>query len=268
MRVLVFGGDKRYEEVVNYLKKANYDVDVSLDIEKINPSIYDGIILPVLGIDDGYKVGSEFLGKDFFVDTKEQVKIFSGIKTKALNSMLTMANRECLYLMQESDVVRQNIVPTVEGILADIIDNTDVTIHDSNIMVIGYGNVGKYLVNVLDNLKANVHIGINQEDDYNHLMSDGKKVFFTNDSLMNAYLRISDIIINTAPSLVLRKEHIPYINDNAYILDIASKPYGIDQDAFNKNNVDFKIYSSIPSKVAPKTAGMILARKIKSKLGG
>lgn len=268
MRVLIFGGDKRYEEVVNYLKKANYDIDISLDLDDIDPSMYDAIVLPVLGIDDGYKVGSKILGEDFFVKTKEQVKIFSGIKTKALDCMLTMANRKCTYLMQEIDVIRQNIVPTVEGIIADIIDNTDVTIHSSNIMVIGYGNVGKYLVKMLENLKANVYIGTNQERDYNNLKSNGKKVFFTNDSLMKAYLKISDIIINTAPSLVLRKEHIPYINNNAYVLDISSKPYGIDQDAFNQNNVDFKIYSSIPSKIAPKTSGMILARKIKSKLGG
>lgn len=267
MKVLIFGGDKRYEQVIKLLEKKN-DVDNVTATTEIDQSIYDVIIFPVLGVDDNYQVAGNLLGKDFLTKTKEGVLIFSGVETTSLKNMLTLANKECFYLMKENDVVKQNVIPTVEGIIADVIQNTDITINKANTMVIGYGNVGRHLVDILEKLGANICVGIKDKNDYEYLKANHKKVFFTNNSLMNAYLRVSDIIINTASSLVLKKEHIPHLKKDTYILDISSKPYGIDQNAMKENNINYKIYPAIPSKVAPKTSGMILARKINSKIGG
>ena len=55
--------------------------------------------------------------------------------------MLEISNRDCTYVMKDPSVICENAVPTVEGIIADVINNTDKTLADSRVLVFGYGNI-------------------------------------------------------------------------------------------------------------------------------
>jgi len=66
----------------------------------------------------------------------------------------------------------------------------------------------------------------------------------------------------------LDKNYIDNINNNAYVLDVSSRPHGIDKEALIKKDINFKIYLGIPSKIAPKTSGLILSKKINHIIGG
>lgn len=46
-------------------------------------------------------------------------------------------------LFERDDVAIYNSIPTAEGTLMLAIQYTDFTIHDSNIMILGFGRVGK-----------------------------------------------------------------------------------------------------------------------------
>lgn len=48
-----------------------------------------------------------------------------------------------------------------------------------------------------------------------------------------------------------------------YILDIASSPYGINQELVKKYNLNYNLYLGIPSKYAPKEASDILLKVLK-----
>ena len=186
-----------------------------------------------------------------------------------LDEILKNGQKKAFFLMKDKEVIKDNVIPTVEGILADIITNTDITIKNANILVIGYGNIGKYLVETLNHLKANTIVSI--KEDYDKYLLDQKNIYniFSNDiQKMNKVLEKTDIIINTVPSLVLDKNYIDNININAYVLDVSSRPHGIDKEALIKKDINFKIYLGIPSKIAPKTSGLILSKKINHIIGG
>lgn len=76
--------------------------------------------------------------------------------------------------------------------------------------------------------------------------------------------KVCDIAINTVPHNIIPEEGVSceYV---PYILDIASSPYGINQELAEKykDKIEYNIYSGIPSKFAPKEASDILLKTLK-----
>ena len=208
------------------------------------------------------------LSDDFLVGSKDNALIFSGIPTPNLSNLLQISNRKCIYMMQDKEVTQCNAIPTVEGIIADVVVNTESTIKDSRILVFGYGNIGKVLVKYLRLLGADVTVAIIDKNDKKILDSSGISSFYSNDvsSLVNSVGSV-DVIVNTVPSTVIDNSLIKYINRDCYVLDIASHPHGIDREVLDELFIKNKLYLGIPGKVAPKTSGKILSRKINSVLG-
>lgn len=71
----------------------------------------------------------------------------------------------------------------------------------------------------------------------------------------------SSIVINTIPSNIIPEDALD-IKNTPYILDIASYPYGINEELIKKHNkkINYKLYLGIPSKYAPKKASEILLK--------
>ena len=286
MEVLVLGGDLRYLEIIDDLS-SKYSVDVvgykntyindcvrNININKVDIGKYDVIIFPINGVMDKNLINCRFnnvpikLSDDFLVGSKDDVLIFSGISTPNLDRILEVSNRDCVYMMKDKEVISSNAIPTVEGIIADVIVNTDSTIHDTNFLVFGYGNIGQVLVKYLRLLGANVTVSIIEDKDKEILDSVGIDSFYSNNvSDLVKSIGSVDVIINTVPSCVIDNSLIKYINRECYVLDIASHPHGIDREVLDEFFIKNKLYLGIPGKVAPKTSGKILSRKINSVLG-
>ena len=286
MNVLVLGGDLRYLEVINnFCSKACVDVvgyknifinDAvnNIDVNSVDISKYDVIIFPINGVMEGNIIFCRFnnfsvnVSDDFLVNSKDNVLIFSGISTPNLEKLLNVSNRKCTYIMNDINVIRENAIPTVEGIIADVIVNTEKSLNDSSVLVFGYGNIGKVLVKYLNLLGANVTVSIIDNDDKLVLDELGVNNFFSDcvDDLISN-ISINDVIINTVPSTVIDNSLIKHINRDAYVLDIASHPHGIDREVLDEFFIKNKLYLGIPGKVAPKTSGKILSKKINEVMG-
>ena len=286
MNALVLGGDLRYLEIINDLC-SRYSVDVvgyknifindfvsNVSIDSVDVSKYDVIILPVNGVMDGNMIYCRFnnvpifIGDDFFVNCKDNVLIFSGIPTSCLDKLLDISNKKCTYMMNDINVIRENAIPTVEGIIADIINNTDKTLNDSSVLVFGYGNIGQVLVKYLNLLGVDVTVSVKEVEDKLFLDNQGVSCFFSNDikDLINN-ISNTDVIINTVPNTIIDNSLIKYINRSAYVLDVASHPHGIDREVLDEFFIKNKLYLGIPGKVAPKTSGKILSKKISEVMG-
>ncbi|MBP3919968.1 MAG: hypothetical protein J6D28_00210 [Bacilli bacterium] len=281
MNVLVLGGDLRYLEIINNLS-FKYDIDVvgykntyindkvkNINICSVDISKYDIIIFPVNGVMDKNLINCRFnnvpikLDNDLLVGTKENVLIFSGISTPALNNMLKLADRECTFLMKDDDIVKGNSLLTAEGIIADIIINTEKSLNNEDILVLGYGNIGKVLVKYLSLFNSNITVGIIDYNDKLLLDQLGINNFFTNDfSLLKESIGKADVIVNTVPNVIIDEKNYKYINKDSYILDISSHPHGFNQYSLDELFIKNKLYLGIPGKVAPITAGKILSKKI------
>ena len=55
-----------------------------------------------------------------------------------------------------------------------------------------------------------------------------------------------DIIINTVPAIILKKEQIEKLNKECLIVDIASFPGGVDKQAIKEYGIQYIFASSLP----------------------
>lgn len=286
MNVLVLGGDLRYLEIIENLS-SKYSVDVvgykntyindcvrNINIDNVDISKYDVIIFPINGVMEKNLINCRFnntpikIDEDFLVNSKDNVLIFSGISSPCLDNMLRVSGRDCIYMMKDKRVIKENAIPTVEGIIADLVLNTDKTINESNVLVFGYGNIGQVLVKYLSMLGADVAVSVIEPDDIKILNAIGVDCFYSNScSDLVSHIKNTDIIVNTVPDKIIDNSLIKYINKDCYVLDIASHPHGIDREVLDEFFIKNKLYLGIPGKVAPKTSGKILSRKVNKVLG-
>lgn len=284
MNVLILGGDLRYLEVIKHLS-INNQVDVvgysncidkvnNFSIDSIDVSKYDVIVFPVGGVTIDNYIKCRFsnlikISDDFLVNSKDDVLIFSGVSTPSLDKILNKAGRTCYYFMNDKDLISKNVIPTVEGIIADIIINTEITLKDSNVTVFGYGNIGGVLVDYLRMLGANVSVAVVDSSDKLKLDSLGVDCFYSYDvNELVKHISSNDIIINTVPATIIDDSLIKYINRDSYVLDIASHPHGISREVLDTLFIKNKLYLGIPGKVAPITSGKILTKKINEVMEG
>ena len=69
-----------------------------------------------------------------------------------------------------------------------------------------------------------------------------------------------DLIVNTVPSVVVTKDTLECMKKTAFVIDLASKPGGVDTAAALRSEVRVITALSLPGKVAPVSAGRIIAR--------
>ena len=70
----------------------------------------------------------------------------------------------------------------------------------------------------------------------------------------------ADIIFNTVPALVLNNTILNSVSSEAVIIDLASPPGGTDFDSAKRLGIKALLAPGLPGKVAPRTAGRILAK--------
>jgi len=72
-----------------------------------------------------------------------------------------------------------------------------------------------------------------------------------------------DVVINTVPKLIVGENELTKLGRNTLIIDVASKPGGVDYNYASKNNNRVIQALGIPGKVAPVTAAKYIEEILK-----
>ena len=101
-----------------------------------------------------------------------------------------------------------------------------VTLNSSNVLVLGYGRLGKVLAKMLSDW---VRRCMSQQGNIRHSVAEsyGIKPVYINELKNTADM---DLIINTIPSRILDCEKLEMIGKDCLVIDLASKPGGVDFD--------------------------------------
>ena len=244
MKILFLGYDARYEVLIRELSN-RYEID-SIGYSNSNKSVsdiknindYKIIVLPMSGIKNNY--ASNVMVPNSLLDNYTGL-IYTG-NTKGLKGNVES-------FLSDKEIVYNNTIITVDGIM-DRISSIDKVI----ICILGYGNIGSMLY---DRLKDNYKVIVGVKEDEVGVVKDSFST--SNKKDLEYYLKSSDLIINTVPSHIIDEDILECIN--CYFLDIASFPYGVDENKVNNYKFKYDLYSSIPSKYAPIKAGKILLKK-------
>ena len=154
--------------------------------------------------------------------------------------------------MKEPGVAGRNAIATAEGVLAEAIAEMKQNLSGSNCLVAGYGTCGSVIAEKLLALNAGVSV----------LEQDEERASFAekNGCERNTDMDFSSchLIVNTVPEVIFDEKALRTVREDVVILDIATKPGGVDFPYCEAHNIRAKRCPGLPAKYAPKTSAEIL----------
>ena len=226
MRISIIEGDKRSLRLCELLAADGWDAELFESDEPEKAAEWGEIIvLPIKGVDpdsfNGYLKSEQLLitGQDFLL---------------------------------RNDFAILNAIPTVEGAVQIAMERTACTLRGRNALVIGYGRIGKLLAHALNALGVHVTVSARKSEDFAWLRAFGYDEL--NTMQLQSTLMGFDIVFNTVPHLVLPYARLQELKGDCLVIDLASKPGGIDFKAAEKLGIRVEWALSIPGKVAPESA--------------
>lgn len=173
-----------------------------------------------------------------------------GPKTKALAHERNLKLYD--YFAREEMAVK-NAIPTAEGAVQIAMEELPITIHGSRVLVIGYGRLGKLLAGRFSALGARVTVAARKYSDLAWAQACGYGTEQTGQ--LDGWLCSYDLIVNTVPARVLDETHLAELAPGTLVVDLASRPGGVDFEAAAALGVRVIWALSLPGKVAPVTSG-------------
>ncbi len=155
------------------------------------------------------------------------------------------------------ELTLKNAMITAEGAIQTAMQETPYTINGSKCLVIGYGRIGKMLSRLLAGLDAEVTCSARKSSDLALIECNGLKSVETGNIIetISSY----NIIFNTVPGCVLPESVLSFVHPDTLIIDLASKPGGVDFTSAKNFGLKVIWATSLPGKVAPETSGKIIA---------
>src|SRR5699024_488113 len=117
-----------------------------------------------------------------------------------------------------NEVAIYNSIPTAEGAIMLAMQHTDITIHDANVFVFGYGRVGETTANSFAGLGANVSVITREETHLARLYERKWQGYHINE--VSDYIADCQILINTIPALVIDQSLLEKVDSQAIIIDL------------------------------------------------
>jgi len=223
------------------------------------------IILPISGMNDQGKVRGRTVDQLLDVGSCSSIWspgmiVLSGSLTEKWRRIAAESGVIVKEYGENDEIAILNSIPTAEGTIQLAMENLPITIHGSRVLVIGFGRVGVTVARMFQALGATVTVAARRRDLLARAWEIGCRTVL-HDQLSTAVSAV-DLIINTVPVMVLDDRILSLVSRDTVIIDLASPPGGTDFIAAETLGVKAILAPGLPGKVAPKTAGAILAKAI------
>lgn len=274
LKIILCGGDRReielyrcWEEKGIKIKAAGFE-QASAEIGRIaeaDEADFAGaevLIAPLSGVRGDGTVTAAYSAKRLsltrcLVRSGPDLILLAGDVAEPLKDELDQKYR-LVITGKDEELALLNAIPTAEGALQKAMELSTVTLHGSNVLVVGPGRCGSVLAGMLQGLGAAVRVLIRRRESGARAFACGFIPYGIEDAA-KAVAGV-DFIFNTAPAPILTADLLQHVRKGAVILDLASAPGGTDFDAASSLGLTALLLPSLPGRAAPLTSGRILAR--------
>lgn len=203
--------------------------------------------------------------QELIQNTRQKVLIAGSIHLE-IQKLAKQNEVELIDIMEKEELAILNAISTAEGAIEIGMKHTNHILHGSKILILGFGRIGKVLAKKLQGLSANVTCVARKLEDMAWMKAYGYQD--ADIHTLGENLSQYDIIINTVPQLLLTAEKLQYVKKETLLMDLASKPGGIDQKTVEEMGLKFIWGLALPGKVAPLTTAEFIKSTIYHTLEG
>ncbi len=168
----------------------------------------------------------------------------------------------CGSILENEKYLMENAAVTAEGALYLALELLNRTLWGAEILVIGWGRIGRFLAGKLTALGAKVTVTARRESQWAELESLGFRPEET--GRYHQGLEQYDLIVNTVPAAVLTMEQIRQTKPECQLIELASLPGGLPLETEQVRRI--RVARGVPGKMFPQTAGQQLAEAVWSVL--
>ena len=191
-------------------------------------------LFPIAGIKDGClyapglasppRIDAELIG-----GLAPGAHIFVGAADEGLRHLAKRFSHSVHEYEHDAEAKLMRAPSVIEGVLATLIANTQISIHGSTIAVLGQGTLGGLLADTLHKLGARVHAVA--RDPVQRAQATLYGVATADFDGLRPLLPHLDILISAVPSRIVDLEMMRQLRPGALVVDLASPPGSVDLEA-------------------------------------
>ena len=262
----VVGGDLRHRALARLLREEGHTVHLAavrgegLEPEPLSPALRLAhcviLPLPVTGPDGAHlhtPLSDKPVALSDLLDLLEPGQLLCGglVSPAAAEAAARRGLRLADYYEREECKVA-NAVPTAEGAVQLALEELSSTLHGAQVLILGFGRVGRLTAHRMAALGARVTVAAREYGELAWAAAYGCGTVGLED--LNWELGAFSLIVNTIPAPVLDEKRLAWVDPDAYLLDLASAPGGIDRTAARARGLRVTQAPGLPGRTAPVTA--------------
>ncbi|MES3160785.1 MAG: dipicolinate synthase subunit DpsA [Halorubrum sp.] len=205
--------------------------------------------------EDGYIYTPEWEGEihqSAFEHIDPGATLYIGTSTDEIDSIADDVGFTVTEYGDDDELMLLRAPTIVEGALKIAIENTDISIHDSNSVVMGFGRMGFAMARALVPLGADTTVLARDRAQLARARELGAQPVLLEHK--TNVLADAEIVFNTIPVELLDRETLEAMNKKPVIVDLSSVPGGTDFDAAEELGITAILARGLGGR-APKTAG-------------
>lgn len=153
-----------------------------------------------------------------------------------------------------------NALLTAEGAIQLAMEQQPAALWRKPCLICGYGRIGRALMGRLKSFGAKVTVAARKAEQRTWAEIEGATA--VDFPQLPEFLPKQQLVFNTIPQAVLGEKELSLLSEDCLLLELASKPYGIDLAAAQKLDRKAILASGLPGKCCPQTAGQLIADTI------
>ncbi len=270
----VIGGDFRQVVLASLLAKKGYTVTLFACERQPLPAgvqtctqledclaVADCILLPMPLTRDQIHVYTPLLNTSLRLDTlfaaiPAHATVIAGAVTPSVRRLAQSHAFSLFDLLDYEQLAIANAIPTAEGALQIAMEELPITLHGAQVLVLGYGRIGRVLAHHLQSWQAQVTVAVRSSIDRALLRSAGLPALHSHNLV--GELAPFSCILNTVPAPLLGEAELATAQPDCLLIDLASDAGGMDKAAAAKQGLRLIHALSLPGKVAPISAAVAI----------
>lgn len=271
--VLAIGGDKRYYIAADILSDLGYTVytcgfELLAENHKIKSAVFSGlpytdyILLPAPYLDADGSIKMPFSEKRLKLgDILSQINPDAYVITGGvdLEAQVLFENFGIPYydlLLDETYTVKNAFI-TAQAAVMIAASKSSKALSDCNILICGFGRIGKSLASLLKAYGSNITVSARKDKDIEWIGIGGYKPVYTHE--IDSIIENQDIVFNTIPACVLGQKELTRAQKNLMLLELASKPFGINFEEAARLGLKTYVELGLPGRCFPNSAAKTVA---------